>query len=307
MAVQLVEKNSSLTNSLTDFSEKLKRYKQSFASEREALMRALQKSEKLVTHLAGTVVLVSASVGKMLHCLLTNSVFDMKEFSSVLDYRDMPLVQEMVAFLENSDCAKKQKLFKGLNDRLNFASKVDLPLMQDAFVKVQQSVQLSETMSEFDEFLALTGQQQPFANNSILSTNKSRISNQNESDMLEIQQDFELFERSNTPVDSGRPNGNGLGELSSELLARLRDARFEELGNDFVQKYLGTLGEVTSELTRDDEGQAGSGLRTARREAGGGGRAEGRPGQFEDSLFEFRQLRCQTSVRRRCADGPNEL
>ena len=178
--------------------------------------------------------------------MLTNTNFEMKELGGIVDFQESPIIQELVSSLENSDAGKKQKLFKGLADRINSLGKIDFSLMQDAFTKVQRSVQLTETMNEFDDFLALTGQPQPFTNNSILSNNKSRLSNQNESDIFEIQQDFELFERSNSPLDLGISGNSSVVELIAELLARLRETKLEGMTNECVRKYLATLSEVTS-------------------------------------------------------------
>lgn len=164
-----------------DFQENINAYKAKLKGERESLEKVILKSDKVINYLYNAAIELAKSVGKILHNLVLSIDYDMKEILRKIAVEDMTKVHEWIQWFERNDYLKKNKIYRGMSDKLNFYRKLEIPVLQDAYGRILKRLREGERLAERGEFSMLNLSQANFVNKSVVSTNKSVISNKNES------------------------------------------------------------------------------------------------------------------------------
>lgn len=135
----------------------------------------------MINYLYNAAIELAKSVGKVLHNLVLSIDYDMKEILRKIAVEDMTKVHEWIQWFERNEYLKKNKLYRGMSDKLNFYRKLEIPVLQDAYNRIVKRLREGERLAERGEFSMLNLSQANFVNKSVVSTNKSIISNKNES------------------------------------------------------------------------------------------------------------------------------
>ena len=176
------------------------------------------KSDKVIGYLYNASIELAKSIGKVLHALLINVDFDMKEILRRVAVEDIGKIHEWIQWFERNDYLRKNKIYRNMNDKLNFYKKLEIPVLQDAYNRISRALKMGEKLAEKGEFSILNVSQANFVNKSVLSTNKSVLSNKNESMHMEGYTLNILDELNNDNVFV-----NNKKETVGEIVARLCD------------------------------------------------------------------------------------
>lgn len=228
---------------VSDFQEQIKKYKEKAKSEREVYEKLLFRSDKLINYLYNGNLVMSRSLGKVLHHLLLKIPFDVKEITGKILVEDVSKLHEWVMAFEKSDFLKKAKIYRNIGDKVHFYKKLELPLLQDAYNKLFEAVKNSKTVIEEGEYSQLNAT----LNYGNMSTNKSTAN---------LGKGLNL-----SKLGEEEYNPNILDELSSgaagmmkkdsitELLVRFNDRIMSDqltelppvLFSDFIKKFKDTV------------------------------------------------------------------
>lgn len=128
---------------------------------------------------------LAKSIGKVLHALLINVEFDMKDVLRRVAIEDISKIHEWIQWFDRNDYLRKNKIYRNMNDKLNFYKKLEIPVLQDAYNRISRALKMGEKLAEKGEFSILNISQANFVNKSVMSTNKSVVSLKNDSMQME--------------------------------------------------------------------------------------------------------------------------
>lgn len=102
----------------------------------------------------------------------------MKEILQNLMTTDIGKIHDWINYFETNVFLKKHKIYRKMNEKLNFYSKLQIPVLQDAVNRLSNSIQTQDKIASFGEFSILNMSHKPFNSGSLLSNNKSKNSHQ---------------------------------------------------------------------------------------------------------------------------------
>lgn len=237
---------------IRDFQEDVKNYKSKIKSERENLEKILAKSDKVIGYLHNAAMELAKSIGKILHNLVLNVDFDMKDVLKRVAVEDMSRIHEWIQWFERNDYLKKNKLYRNMAEKLNFYKKLEIPVLQEVYGRISRTLKAGERLAEKGEFSVLNTSQANFVNKSVLSTNKSVISNRNDKNES-MQNDGYMMNILDELNNDGANMVNVRKESLAEAIARLQDkingdalAQMTPQGlSDSIKRIQGVAGELT--------------------------------------------------------------
>jgi hypothetical protein len=191
---------------------------------------------------------LAKSIGKILHNLLINLDFDMKDVIKRVAIVDMSKIHEWIQWFERNDYLKKNKIYRNMADKLNFYKKLEIPVLQEAYGRISKAIRSGEKLAERGEFSMLNTSQANFVNKSVVSTNKSVLSNKNESMQMEnildeLNNDAAMVNAKRETVNEtiarlyDKISGESLGQLTPQVLA------------DSIKKIQAVAGDLTRQAT----------------------------------------------------------
>ena len=224
---------------MTDFQEEVKRYKEKTKTERENLEKVLIKADKVTTYLYNSALMLSKSLGKVLHNLLMNVDYDVKDIVSKIMTEDISKIYEWTHWFEKNEYLKRHKLFRNMNEKLGFYKKMEVPLLQDAYNRISNFLRQTDRLADRGEFSILNASQANFFNKSRVSVNRSVFSNKNHSMQDDVQ--LNILDELNNEGNGGNLRNENLSELLSRLEAKLTNEPLltmpPVLVNDSLKKF----------------------------------------------------------------------
>ena len=176
LSLKYRETNSNYKKAIDEIQEEVKQHRKKYRDERDNLEKILLKSDKVVSFLYNATVTLAKSVGKVLHNLLLNIDYDMKDILSKIFIEDVSKVHEWILFFEKNEFLKKHRIFRNMGDKLGFYKKLEIPLLQDAYGRISKTLKQGDKLADRGEFSGLNSSQVTMFNKSRISFNKSMVS-----------------------------------------------------------------------------------------------------------------------------------
>lgn len=239
---------------IRDFQEDVKKYKEKIKAERESLEKILLKSDKVIAFLHNSSIELAKSIGKILHNLLSNVDYDMKDILKKIAVEDISKIHDWIQWFERNEFLKKNKIYRNMNEKLNFYKKLEIPVLQDAFGRISKALKMGEKLAEKGEFSMLNVSQANFINKSVISTNRSMLSNKNESMHMDPYTTNILDELNNEGalINTKRET---LQEIASRLMEKINTENLSQMSissiNDSIKKMQSAVGWITRKTTND--------------------------------------------------------
>lgn len=234
------------------------------AKQQKEYQQLLKMADQAVTTLSTGLTMACTAIGRMIHCLMTGSDFDIARAVTGNNELQSNSHSKMAAHFESNDLAKKQKLFQKMDEKLKVAFKTEYPMLQEAYNRVAQCLKDKGATENLDEFLALSrsNQNQPNINNSLLSNQDSHGSRLIESDVQEIEKDFELFDLY-APNEglTASSRKESIADALNNLTQRVSDTPFDLLSKITLETYLVGLKSLMGRLIRQDQRAFGGPVR----------------------------------------------
>lgn len=234
---------------IKEFQKDVQSYKERIKTEKSDLELIVKKSDKVITYLGESTVELAKSMGKILHDLVLNVDLDIKEALKKVMPEDISQIHDWIKFFERNDYLKKNKLYRKMNEKLNFLKKLEIPILQKAFNRISESLKAGDKLGMKGEFSILnaTTSKVPI-NASTLSnqTNKSNLQNKNES--LQLEYPMNILDE----LNNENALINAKKETVPEIIARLQDKTNNETLNqltpgqimDSMKKMQSFMGEL---------------------------------------------------------------
>lgn len=212
----------------------------------------LKLADKIIIALVNNISVVNTTFRKTLHNLLAGSEFDIYESLNLAQNLSPEFISETVKSINKNEVAKKFNVLKSIEDKLNSALKISPEILQEAFQKISEKLQDTLQAEDADYFLELNASHDLIENDSCLSKNKSRTSDLNQSDVGEIQKDFDLFEtqHSEKHMSIGRSNKQGVAVAIDEIVQSLSIEKFEIDKQNEINHFLQSLANLISYFIR---------------------------------------------------------
>lgn len=228
--------------------------KQDLKTQNEDLEKIIFKSDKVISHLFNSVSVLSKSVGKMLHNLLLNTDFDMKEVLEKMMTTNISKIHDWIAFFEGNAFLKKHKIYRKMNEKLNFYSKLEIPVLQDAVNRLGASLKDHDKLASFGEFSILNISHRQITNNS-LSASKSRTSNKNTSEIKqEIGDPSDFLENFGAELDSRNVLPSlSLEDLIQKLIEKISSVWFNDMPIKSVKEMIDNLKIIFGKIIRKNK------------------------------------------------------
>lgn len=237
-------KHQRFSEALNNFEQELKVHKEKRKQEKDNLERILVKADKIITYFHNGCVVMGKAMGKMLHHLLLNLTYDPREMVTAIVTEDVQRLYEWIHSLEKNEYLKKRKLFRQMNEKVNFYKKIDLTTIKDAYSRISSFLKENQQLAERGEFSVLNATHNNINTKSRFSVRSmfSNRTNQYES----VNDDFNpniLDELNNDRMVVGR-------ETITELICRFQERIITEnyaamppvLLSDFIKKFKGLTG-----------------------------------------------------------------
>ena len=238
------EKNQRFSEALHNFEQELKVHKDKRKQEKANLERILSKADKIIKYLHNGCVVLGKAMGKMLHHLLLNLSYDPKDMIASIVTEDVQRLYEWIHSLEKNEYLKKRKLFRNMNEKINFYKKIDLNTINDAYGRISSFLRENQQLAERGEFSVLNATHNQINTRSRFSVRSvfSNRTNQYES----VNDDFNpnILDELNTE------RGSMSRESITDLICRFQDRLNTEnlaamppvLLTDFVKKFRSITG-----------------------------------------------------------------
>lgn len=249
-------KNQRFSDALNTFEQEIKVHKEKRKQEKHKLEKILAKADRLISYFHNGCVVLSKSIGKILHHLLMNLSYDPKEIITTIITEDVQRLYEWIHTLEKNDYLKTKKLFRNISDKVNFYKKIDLNTIKDAYGRISSHLKENNTLAERGEFSMLNATGNNVNTKSRFSVRSvfSNRTNQFESAIDDFNHNI-LDELNADRVNVDR-------ETITELICRFQERlNMENLGSmppvllsDFIQKFKNVAGKlIRSVLLTSDE------------------------------------------------------
>lgn len=240
-------KNQRFSEALSNFEQEIRVHKEKRKQEKHNLEKILIKADRLINYFHNGCVVLGKSIGKILHHLLMNLTYDPKEIIASIVTDDVQRLYEWIHSLEKNDYLKAKKLFRNINEKVNFYKKLDLNTIKDAYGRISSFLKENNTLAERGEFsmLNVTGNNAHTKSRFSVRSVFSNRTNQFES----VNEDFHhniLDELNADRINIGR-------ETITELICRFQERLgVENLGSmppillsDFIQKFKSVAGKLS--------------------------------------------------------------
>ena len=221
---------------IKEFQKDVQSYKERIKAEKNDLELIVKKSDKVITYLGESTIELAKSMGRILHDLVLNVDLNIKEALKKVMPEDISQIHDWIKFFERNDYLKKNKLYRKMNEKLNFLKKLEIPILQKAFNRISESLKSGDKLGMKGEFSILnaTSSKVVQVNASTLSnqTNKSNLQNKNES--LQLEYPMNILDELNYDKKETVP----------DLIARLQDKTNNEALNQL------TPGQITDAMKK---------------------------------------------------------
>lgn len=214
----------------------------------------MKLADKIIIALVNNISVVSTTFGKTLHNLLAGSEFDIFESLNLAQNLSPVLISETIKSINKNEIAKKFNVLRNMEEKLNSTLKVSPEILQEAFQKISEKLQNTLQAEDIDNFLELNASHNLICNDSCLSKNRSQKSDLNQSDVVEIQKDFDLFENQHSEklVTLPVPNKSNEAMLLDEVIQNLSAHKFEFAKKGEISDFLKSLTDLISDFKRED-------------------------------------------------------
>jgi len=233
---------------MTDFQEEVKRYKEKTKAERENLEKVLIKSDKVLTFLYTSAMTLSKAIGKVLHNLLMNVDYDMKDILAKVLTEDVSKIHEWIHWFEKNDYLKRHKLFRNMNEKLGFYKKLEIPLLQDAYLRLSNFLRQNDRLADRGEFSILNTSQANFFNKSRVSMNRSVFSNKNQSMQDDLGYNMNILDELNNDGNLINFKRDSLPEILTKITEKLTTEPLTTMSpmavNDSIKKLQALIGKL---------------------------------------------------------------
>ena len=169
------------SETIMTFKEQYKKYQESHKTEQINIERIISKSDSVITYLHNAALELARSVSKVLHGLISKAEFNMMDILDKIVTVDMKKIHEWTIWFHRNEFLKKHKIFRNMNEKLNFYKKLEFPTLQKAYNRILEALKPSETLADKGEFSILDRSEINIMNQSVLSKNTSVNSTKNKS------------------------------------------------------------------------------------------------------------------------------
>jgi hypothetical protein len=150
-----------------------------------------------------------------------NVDYDMKDILSKVLTEDVSKIHEWIHWYEKNDYLKRHKLFRGMNEKLNFYKKLEVPLLQDAYTRLSNFLRQNDKLADRGEFSILNTSQANFFNKSRVSMNRSVFSNKNQSMQEELGYNMNILDELNNDGNLLNFKRDSLPDILTKLTEKL--------------------------------------------------------------------------------------
>ena len=203
-------------------------YKEKIKAERDNLESIVKKSDKVISFLHNSTLELSKSIGKILHNLVLNVDFDMKDILKKIATEDIKEIHNWIQFFERNEYLKKNKIYRKMSDKLNFFKKLEIPALQDAFNRISNILKNGEKLAQKGEFSILDITNRGNINASIISAQTNRSNAQNRNESLQLEYPINILDELS--------NDNGMVNVKKETLAELISRLVDKTNNETLNQ-----------------------------------------------------------------------
>ena len=226
----------------------MKAYKDKRQQEKHNLERILSKSDKIISYFYNACTVLSKSIGKILHHLLLNLDYDPKVIVGDIVTDNINKLYEWITSFEKNDYLKKRKIFRKMQEKINFYKKIDISTIKDAYTRLASFLKQNNQLAERGEFSILNATNQNINTMSKFSFNNRSVFSNKTNQFESLHDDFNINILDELNTERGGRNNETLtdllcrfqNKLSGDSLANMPPAILE----DFIKKFKNVTGKL---------------------------------------------------------------
>ena len=219
----------------------MKAYKNKRQQEKQNLERILSKSDKIISYFYNACTVLSKSIGKILHHLLLNLDYDPKDIVGDIVTDNINKLYEWITSFEKNEYLKKRKIFRKMQEKINFYKKIEIQTIKDAYSRLASFLKQNNQLAERGEFSILNATNQGINTVSRFSFNNRSMFSNRTNQYESVHDDFNM----NILDELNTEKGGRTNETLTDLLCRFQSKlNGENLGNmppvllnDFIKKF----------------------------------------------------------------------
>jgi hypothetical protein len=163
-------------------------------------------------------------------------------------------IHEWIHWFEKNDYLKRHKLFRNMNDKLGFYKKLEIPLLQDAYLRLSNFLRQNDRLADRGEFSILNTSQANFFNKSRVSMNRSVFSNKNQSMQDDLGYNMNILDELNNDGNLINFKRDSLPEILSKITEKLTTEPLTTMSpmavNDSIKKLQVLIGKFIRQSQR---------------------------------------------------------
>ena len=232
----------------------MKAYKNKKQQEKQNLERILSKSDKIISYFHNGCIVLSKSIGKILHHLLLNLDYDPKVIVGDIVTDNISKLYEWITSFEKNEYLKKRKIFRKMQEKINFYKKIETQTIKDAYSRLASFLKQNNQLAERGEFSILNVTNQGLNTVSRFSFNNRSMFSNRTNQFESVNEDFNMNILDELNVEKGGRTNESLPDILCRFQNKLNG---ENLGtmppvllNDFIKKFKTVTGRFKRQLLR---------------------------------------------------------